>query len=215
MDKTQRLLDALDRSDKYSDEELQRLLGDQQLQDTLKTTGALRACTHTAAEPDIDKEWEVFCNANGLKRRGFRDFILRHAAAAAVIGFFSLCAIGAVVSISLSGTFHDNSIDNACAEASSSAYEDCDQSLVSTIDSVETLTASDGTMVFGEATLEEIVDVISKHYGADVKFMDPRKKGMRLHFNWDKGMSLEETTELLNSFAQLNIHTKGNTITVE
>lgn len=216
MDKLHLLFDAMNKPGSHTDSELHTLLHDPDLQDILKTAGTLKASTYKPSEPDIDEEWDRFRLRYDIKKCTFIHFMKRHTAAAIAVGAFSLCAIGAAVSISLTSERNANAMVTA-ATSTSELMDDADAAIAakSPTDTVYVKANEGETVVFEESTLDEIMEALSRHYGVTVRYKDPHKRNIRIHFNWNKGMTLRETAELLNSFNQLSIHIKDNTIIIE
>ena len=70
-------------------------------------------------------------------------------------------------------------------------------------------------VVFENAPLEQILDAMAAHYGANVEFRNADARQLRFHFVWSKTEPLQRQIERLNLFESLHISTKGETIIVE
>lgn len=70
-------------------------------------------------------------------------------------------------------------------------------------------------VVFENAPLEQILNAMAAHYGADVEFRNASARQLRFHFVWTTTEPLQRQVERLNLFESLHISTNGKTIIVE
>lgn len=206
-DNTDRLLEAVDYPDRFSDRELESLLADptaRELYDTMVKTANLLTPT---PEPDIDAEWTRFA-ANHRKDTILprRYFLSRHAAAAVVAVVVTFAVVAATVGITRSLTA-PTVAENTAPEPTTAIQK--------ATDIEETPTQTPDIKVFKNRTLEEIITVIADYYGATVKFDTEGSKNLRLYFKWDQSEPLNEVVEQLNSFEQIEISLADNVLTVD
>ena len=69
-------------------------------------------------------------------------------------------------------------------------------------------------VILDDVTLEELLAQMAAHYGAEVQFADDALRTMRLHFEWDKSLSLERNVQLLNNFSKFSVSIANDVITV-
>lgn len=68
--------------------------------------------------------------------------------------------------------------------------------------------------ILDDVTLEALLEQMAAHYGAEVQFADDALRTMRLHFEWDKSLSLECNVQLLNNFSKFSVSIANDVITV-
>ena len=68
--------------------------------------------------------------------------------------------------------------------------------------------------ILDDVTLEALLEQMAAHYGAEVQFADDALRTMRLHFEWDKSLSLERNVQLLNNFSKFSVSIANDVITV-
>lgn len=62
-----------------------------------------------------------------------------------------------------------------------------------------------GDFVFEEESMENIMNVLARHYGVRVEFRNPSARAVRMHMQIDRNMSLDSAVTFLNTFTT-NIH---------
>ena len=70
-------------------------------------------------------------------------------------------------------------------------------------------------VVFDNVTLEALLPKIAKHYGYTVSFRSDQSKTLRLFLTWNPQDSIQNVTEKLNLFEQINIVLEGRAMIVE
>lgn len=68
--------------------------------------------------------------------------------------------------------------------------------------------------ILDDVTLEALLEQMAAHYGAEVQFADDALRTMRLHFEWDKSLSLDRNVQLLNNFSKFSVSVANDVITV-
>lgn len=68
--------------------------------------------------------------------------------------------------------------------------------------------------ILDDVTLEALLEQMAAHYGAEVQFADDALRTMRLHFEWDKSLTLERNVQLLNNFSKFSVSIANDVITV-
>lgn len=212
-DNADRLLEAVEHPERYSDEELAMLFNDSEvrnLYDTMtKTSGLL---TETP-EPDIDMEWRRFAAAN-RKKKLLRLPFSRHAAAAVVAIVASLAMVAATIGIKY--TIEHPAPQETDVRQPYEATEGTSGTDIAVQDSMtpESLPVPE-TRVFSDETLERIIVEICEYYGASAEFKSAAAKNLRLYFKWDQSQPLSDVVDQLNNFEQIDITLDKEVITVE
>lgn len=216
MDKIDRLLEAIEHPDRYSEKEIEALLSDPEVSEVYNLLDKTKATLSPISTPDIDAEWDRFSNSHPAKQsRSYRIFNLfpRNAAASIAIGIASLAAVAAVVGVSVSYTLKktaETQITEAVQVTNGSAI------LGDTIITVEdTPAVAPEAIVFDNEPLETIINYIAEYYGYRTEFSTDAPKSLRLYFRWNQAWSINDVVESLNNFEQIQITVKDKTIKID
>lgn len=213
MDKIDRLLDAIEHPDRYSDAELASLLADPEVREVYDLLDKTKSSLTQIPTPDVDSEWENFVGAH--KRRFFRiqNLFSRNIAASIAIGIASLAAVAAVVGVSVNYVL-DHKSEPAAAEVA--------QAQNATVTPTDTVAAIDDApfvapeiIVFDNEPLETIANRIAEYYGCHTEFSSDAPKSLRLYFRWNQALPLDEVVESLNNFEQIHLTVNNKTIKID
>lgn len=218
-DKYYRLFDAIEHPGDFSDNEIESLLADPELKEAYRLIAASRSALAPQPEPDIDSEWQSFAarhigSDKGSGRRHIFRLPGRRNAAAIIIITVSVAAVAAGIGLRIASERNDSRADDIAAVADNRA----DDAAASMTLVPDTVAASDSTsralVIFKNESLSDILDSVARRYGAEVVFDNADKRRLRLYYNWNPALGLEETVTQLNSFEQIDMTLAGNTITV-
>lgn len=216
MDKIDRLLDAIENPDCYSEKEIKALLSDPEVREVYNLLDKTKATLTPIPAPDVDTEWNTFKNSHPAKQhRTYRIFNLfsRNAAASIAIGIASLAAVAAVVGVSVNYALNKNT-DNQTVEIVSYTKEDVASN--DTILVIEQAPAvAPETIVFDNELLETIINRIAEYYDYKAEFSTDAPKALRLYFRWNQAQTIHEVVESLNNFEQIHISVKDKTIKID
>ena len=217
-DNIDRLLDALEHPEKYSDAEVEQLLTDpeaREVYDILRRTADVSA---PVPEINIDDEWRRF-EAKQPKRRPiilrWLSFMASRNAAAVIV---ALVGTLAVVAATIGVTHYFNAHKEM---AQTEQTEPQKQTVIadSNVAPTDTLPAEETphpeTIVFKGENLERILAHVAEYYGATVKFNQEAAKSLKLYFEWEQSLPLNEVVEQLNNFEQINITLTDKVLTVK
>lgn len=215
MDKLDRILDALNDSGKYSDEELKKLVGDREGEEIFRLLDITKSSVTDCPEIDTDSEWSSFCKMAEKRRRSpFQFFRRRNIAVVAGLLIVTTVAIGATVGIIFIKE-SPSKVENIENEAPITG----ELMTISTGTEPDTLKRSAdfalNTIVFENRQLEEILNDMAKFYGKEVVYNSNSSKSLRLYLRWDQAQSVEESIDMLNNFEHINIRLNTNKIIVE
>lgn len=216
MDKTDNLLDLINRPEEYSDVEIETILSDPE---TAHLYSILCAAASASAEIDcrdqidIDAEWRKFVRHESAgSRKCLWPYTRFRVAAAAVSAIFVSVALAIGITVSLT---HRGPVSGSWQSVPSVSSPRKTPSGSGRIEaSPHGGNGSASVVVFENATLRQIVETIAERYGMKVDFSDAQRADMRLKFDWDSAASLDETIEELNSFEQIDIRVEGEYIRV-
>lgn len=217
-DNTDRLLEAVEHPERFTDDELTAMLADPSTRELYGLMSKTADALTPPGNPDIDKEWHDFAAAHIVGRRTawhiLRVFLNRHAAAVIMAVVASLAVVAATITFTRSAGSHDPA-EKVVIPASSTPMVGKNGGRVDP-DTVVTTELADGEIVtFKEEPFERILSALGVHYGVKVTFNSADTKKLRLFFKWDSSLPLSEVVDQLNSFGRIDIRIKGNTLIVE
>lgn len=217
-DTTDRLLEALEHPERFSDSELEELFNDKEMRDMYNLISKTSDSLSEIETPDIDQEWANFASRHyplniSNTRRTIPEFI-RHHAAAALIGIIASVAVvaaGIGVGKSIGKSNEQMQKDQDIQAISKSTYNKTEEP-----DSLKIpVEISNETVTFRDESLETVIADLCRYYGVTATFYNNEAKKLHLYFKWDPALSLNEVVEQLNSFEQIKIKIDGNSLSIE
>ena len=207
-DKIRLLLDMHEHPESYTDEQLARLLEDEQMAALWQQLATAKRAMTDIPEPDVDAEWQRFEQEHftpAHNRRWLK--VAAMIAGVLMLSAFTYAAIQAVRA-------HQLEIQQPLTEQ----VEKTD-ALVATSSSTEAAgidSVSTGQPVtFDNVALETIVGDIAARHQMQVEFRNEDARALRFYFVWQPDEDLDAALERLNLFESVNISKEGNTIVVE
>ena len=216
-DKIELLLDIQEHPEKYSDEQLNSMLADDEelaeMMEQMATTK--RAMTKEEAEDeqlDMDVLWQEFEAEHELEfdepETKRVSMPLRKIAAmfigVALTAGVAFAAIQIVRSVSKPAP-ESTKIE---APAAPKAAQPDDEVPADTVVAVK-------PVVFDNVELAQIMEQIAAHYKAEVEIENEDAGAYRLYFEWNSQETLEHVVERLNRFESINIELNNNKMTVK
>lgn len=204
------LFDMQEHPDKYTDEQIEHLLADEEVKEFLRDLAMARMAGKKATpkKVDVDKAWKEF--ANGAYRN-------RMKIAASIVGiiFLSGVALAAVQNGWLNFSTSDKVVDNKVmteqiVPSNTLAKESLKAMTVEPTDSLDMK-----PVVFDNAELGTILMQMADFYNVKVEYMNANTQHVRLFFNWNKTKTLEQNMELLNAFDRIQIEYADGTLIVK
>ena len=202
--------DMQEHPEKYTDEQIERLLADEDVKDFLRDLAMARMAGKKATpkKVDVDKAWKEF--ANGSYRN-------RMKIAASVVGiiFLSGVAFAAVHN----GWFKFSTSAKAVEDKTATEQIVNSKQLVN--DSLKAITTEPKDsldmkpVVFDNAELGTILTQMADFYHVKVEYVNANTQHVRLFFNWNKTKTLEQNLELLNAFDRIQIEYVEGTLMVK
>ena len=216
-DKIELLLDIQEHPERYSDEQLNSMLAEDEelaeMMEQLATTK--RAMTKEEAEDeqlDMDVLWQEFEAEHELEfdepETKRVSMPLRKIAAmfigVALTAGVAFAAIQIVRSVSKPAP-EPTKIE---APAAPKAAQPDDEVPADTVVAVK-------PVVFDNVELAQIMEQIAAHYKAEVEIENEDAGAYRLYFEWNSQETLEHVVERLNRFESINIELNNNKMTVK
>ena len=209
-EKRMMLFDMQEHPEKYTDEQMEHLLADEEVKEFLRDLAMARMAgtKATSKKVDVDKAWKEF--ANGSYRN-------RMKIAASIVGiiFLSGVALAAVqngwLNFSTSDKVVDNKVMTEQIVPSNTLANDSLKAM--TVEPTDSLDMK--PVVFDNAELGTILMQMADFYHVKVEYMNANTQHVRLFFNWNKTKTLEQNMELLNAFDRIQIEYADGTLIVK
>ena len=204
------LFDMQEHPDKYTDEQIEHLLADEEVKEFLRDLAMARMAGKKATpkKVDVDKAWKEFSNGSYRNR-------MKIAASIVGIIFLSGVALAAVQNGWLNFSTSDKVVDNkVMAEQivpSNTLANDSIKAM--TVEPTDSLDMK--PVVFDNAELGTILMQMADFYHVKVEYMNANTQHVRLFFNWNKTKTLEQNLELLNAFDRIQIEYADGTLIVK
>lgn len=204
------LFDMQEHPEKYTDEQIERLLADEEVKDFLRDLAMARMAGKKATpkKVDVDKAWKEFSNGSYRNR-------MKIAASVVGIIFLSGVAFAAVQN----GWFKFSTSDKAVEDKTATEQIVNSKQLVN--DSLKAMTTEPKDsldmkpVVFDNAELGTILTQMADFYHVKVEYVNANTQHVRLFFNWNKTKTLEQNLELLNAFDRIQIEYVEGTLMVK
>ena len=216
-DKIELLLDIQEHPEKYSDEQLNSMLAEDEelaeMMEQLATTKRAMTKEETEDEQlDMDALWKEFEDEHELEfdepETKRVSMPLRKIAAmfigVALTAGVAFAAIQIVRSVSKPAP-EPTKIE---APAAPKAAQPDDEVPADTVVAVK-------PVVFDNVELAQIMEQIAAHYKAEVEIENEDAGAYRLYFEWNSQETLEHVVERLNRFESINIELNNNKMTVK
>lgn len=217
-DNIDRLLDALEHPENYSDAEVEQILTDPEAREVYDMLRKTADASAPVSEINLDEEWRRF-EAKQPQRRPVilrcLSFMASRNAAAVIIALVGTLAVVAAT-IGVTHYFNANKEMAQTEQAEQQKQTAIADSKVAPTDTIPTETTPlPETIVFKGENLVKILADMAGYYGATVKFNQDAAKSLKLYFEWDKSLTLNEVVEQLNNFEQINITLTDKVLTVK
>ena len=217
------LFDMQEHPEKYTDEQVERLLADEEAQEFLRDLAMARMAGKKATpkKVDVDKAWKEFSEkhnkAKSISNGTNTPYRNRMQIAASIIGiiFLSGVALAAVQNGWLKFAVSDKVADNK------TTIEQTVKQKPSADDSLKAVTAEPNDslnmkpVVFDNTELGTILTQMADFYHVKVRYDNADTQHVRLFFNWNKTKTLEQNLEILNAFDRIQIEYIDGTLMVK
>ena len=209
MDKYALVLHIIDHPEEYTSAQLQQILSDPETREIYNLLSKVDSAASTSMPVDVDAEWTRF--SAKLPRRRFFWQSSRAAVIAAIIG----SSVVAVAGIALAVSKLDFETKQPMDETPLVQTTPARTSVPATMAIADSSEVAIATIQFEDATLEEIITTIGKHYGLKIQINNPESGALHLFYKFNPGLSVEDVLAQLNTFEQLSITLNGDTIEVD
>ena len=224
-EKRMMLFDMQEHPEKYTDEQAEHLLADEEVKEFFHELAMARMAGKKANPKavDVDEAWKEFVQAHhedkmaidaGRAKGTYRN---RMKIAASIVGFIFLSGVAlAAIHNGWFGflAFDQTANNNAATEQMANSKQLANDSLKAmTTDPKDSLDMK--PVVFDNDELGIILIQMADFYHVKVEYMNANTQHVRLFFNWNKTKTLEQNLEILNAFDRIQIEYADGTLMVK
>ncbi len=225
MDKFEKILDIIDHQEKYSDEEIREILQDEECRKLYQTMMEVDSALETPSPIiNVDEEWEKFSQEHQLQEEATQN-AAQEAASHPITSWRKLAA-------SIAGFVLISGIAFAAIHTYIKRSQEPTQVTADThpevikSDSAKQVAAKDSLAhpkpekpaihkTFENVAFEQMISEIASYYDLQVKFENNEDKTLRLYYEWDSHLSIENIVKELNQFENVNIKLQQNELIVK
>ena len=225
MDKFEKILDIIDHQEKYSDEEIREILQDEECRKLYQTMVEVDSALESPSPIiNVDEEWEKFSQEHQLQEEATQNAAQEAAShpitswrklAASIAGFVLISGIA----FAAIHTYIKRSQEPTQVTA------DTHPEVINS-DSAKQVAAKDSLAhpkpekpaihkTFENVAFEQMISEIASYYDLQVKFENNEDKTLRLYYEWDSHLSIENIVKELNQFENVNIELQQNELIVK
>ena len=225
MDKFEKILDIIDHQEKYSDEEIREILQDEECRKLYQTMMEVDSALESPSPIiNVDEEWEKFSQEHQLQEEATQN-AAQEAASHPITSWRKLAA-------SIAGFVLISGIAFAAIHTYIKRSQEPTQVTADThpevikSDSAKQVAAKDSLThpkpekpaihkTFENVAFEKMLSEIASYYDLQVKFENNEDKTLRLYYEWDSHLSIENIVKELNQFENVNIELQQNELIVK
>lgn len=225
MDKFEKILDIIDHQEKYSDEEIREILQDEECRKLYQTMVEVDSALESPSPIiNVDEEWEKFSQKHQLQEEATQN-AAQEAVSHPITSWRKLAA-------SIAGFVLISGIAFAAIHTYIKRSQEPTQVTADThpevikSDSAKQVAAKDSLAhpkpekpaihkTFENVAFEQMISEIASYYDLQVKFENNEDKTLRLYYEWDSHLSIENIVKELNQFENVNIELQQNELIVK
>ena len=225
MDKFEKILDIIDHQEKYSDEEIRKILQDEECRKLYQTMMEVdSALENSSPIINVDEEWEKFSQEHHLQEEATQNAAQNAAShpitswrklAASIAGFVLISGIA----FAAIHTFIKRSQEptQVTADTHQETMKSDSVKLVAVKDSLPQPKPEKPAIhkTFENVAFEQMISEIASYYDLQVKFENNEDKTLRLYYEWNSHSSIENIVKELNQFENVNIELQQNELIVK
>ena len=217
MNKTEQLLKMLEHPERYTEQQWQDILADEECRELYsliaKTQSALASeqADKRLTDEMIDEQWQRL--AAERHEPAVIVPLWRKIAAAAVILIACVGIAIAAVHTGFFGLKHSENLPEQVVQQGIDREKNATDEALAT--SPDSLSMTGEPRLFEETPLEQILDELAPLYGVEVVYQADDVRSLRLFYQWEPEYSLDKVVEMLNNFEAFSIRHKGNRLIVE
>ena len=225
MDKFEKILDIIDHQEKYSDEEIREILQDEECRKLYQTMMEVdSALENPSPIINVDEEWEKFSQKHQLQEEATQN-AAQEAASHPITSWRKLAASIAGFVLISGIAFAAIHTYNKRSQEPTQVTADTHPEVIKS-DSAKQVAAKDSLAhpkpekpaihkTFENVAFEQMISEIASYYDLQVKFENNEDKTLRLYYEWDSHLSIENIVKELNQFENVNIELQQNELIVK
>lgn len=206
-EKLQMFFDFQEYPDKYSDEQVNELLADEEVRTFVKEASRIKQAMmkQNLKHVDVDEAWQQFTKEHLISKRKWMNI----AATAIGVVFISGIAFASAVQLGIISFPNTTPTEKHTTETIVSKEH------IEIVPDVKKDSIDMKPVIFEDAELKEVLTQFAAFYQVKVIYNNEEVVKARLYFTWDKNKPLNDCIEVLNGFDRFNLSYSNNTITVE
>ena len=216
MDKTELLFRMMEQPEKYDEGQWREILSDKQCRDLYSMMSATKSALDAerydqqADDATLQQEWERLVLAH--PQSASRHYTWRRIAAA-VAGFAIFFGI-VVAAVQTHGFGLIRGESAGIHDESAAGVTGRDTSREATAGQDEIPTLDDGTRLYDNVPLEQIISDLAARYDVDVEWQSDDVKSLRLYYLWEPSYSIDKVVDMLGSFESFSIKRAGDKLII-
>ena len=214
MNKIDLLFQMLEHPERYSEEQWQDILADEECRElyTLMAKVKSTAPTPEVSSETIDAVWQRL--ARTQRTRASVIPLWRKIAATAAIALVLFGVSYAAVKTGFFGLQKQTTEKAVTVKSDGPAVTD-DTNPANIEQPTDTLTVIGEPRLYDNVPLEQILTELAAYYHVDVEYRTDDVRSLRLHYEWDPDYSLDMVVHMLSNFKSFSIYCEGNKLIVE
>ncbi len=225
MDKFEKILDIIDHQEKYSDEEIREILQDEECRKLYQTMMEVdSALENPSPIINVDEEWEKFSQEHQLQEEATQNAAQEAAThpitswrklAASIAGFVLISGIAfAAIHTYIKRSQEPTQVT---ADTHPEVIKSDSEKQVAAKDSLAHPKPEKPAIhkTFENVAFEQMISEIASYYDLQVKFENNEDQTLRLYYEWDSHLSIENIVKELNQFENVNIELQQNELIVK
>lgn len=225
MDKFEKILDIIDHQEKYSDEEIREILQDEECRKLYQTMMEVdSALENPSPIINVDEEWEKFSQEHQLQEEATQNAAQEAAShpitswrklAASIAGFVLISGIAfAAIHTYIKRSQEPTQVT---ADTHPEVIKSDSEKQVAAKDSLAHPKPEKPAIhkTFENVAFEQMISEIASYYDLQVKFENNEDKTLRLYYEWNSHLSIENIVKELNQFENVNIELQQNELIVK
>lgn len=225
MDKFEKILDIIDHQEKYSDEEIREILQDEECRKLYQTMMEVDSALETPSPIiNVDEEWEKFSQEHQLQEEATQNAAQEAAShpitswrklAASIAGFVLISGIAfAAIHTYIKRSQEPTQVT---ADTHPEVIKSDSEKQVAAKDSLAHPKPEKPAIhkTFENVAFEQMISEIASYYDLQVKFENNEDKTLRLYYEWNSHLSIENIVKELNQFENVNIELQQNELIVK
>ena len=197
----------IDRPESFTDKQLEQILADDECRALYDTAIQVMHNIEPKLETNVEAEWNRFSMLHSRYRRSQRKW-WKVAAMLAVV-LMSGLAYATIQHMKQETWSEQKATESIVSDDTTTKTTENKQ------DTMQVQTSIAQPRTFENTSLDLLVGVLAEHYGMRVQVMNDEAGQLRLYYEWNPALSIEQVVDQLNTFEKVNITVNDHTLTIE